>query len=429
MDERNLWQGGLWEQENPEYPKAPVIPPPSTYKRRKETQGGDVPEKLGLGAKLGFVGLLSLIFSLVCLSVVLGSKNSEGREGFQIETPNFPDFFGFGEGNSAIYINPMEGANLLPTIKSSPFTDVTLEFEELPLEMLSRQEIYEKCLPSIVFIEAKSFVQYATGTGVMMTEDGYIITNAHVIEGASDATVTLWNNESYKATMVGFNFEQDLAVLKIEKEGEEEFVAASFADSNLLNVGDDSYAMGNPLGAKYRSTFTDGMISATDRVLDVDSNSLVFVQTTAAINSGNSGGALINGYGQVVGITTIKIMSKDDTIEGMGFAIPTQRVRQVVNRLLSGEEILKPLIGISVLAVSEPTYGLEVQEINEESSVAEAGMTLGDIIIEANGKVIRSTADLELVKGYLFVGDFIEYVVYRDGDEVKITAELQQTVE
>lgn len=423
---KNLWQGGLWEQENPEYPKAPpvVVPPPSKYPKLKK-QSTSAPEKLSLGAKLGFAGLLSLIFSLVCLSVVLGHKNSEG---FSIDPPTFSDFFGFGEdGKTSIYIDPMDGASLPPTISSCPTDEtVTLEFQPIEEVMLTNQEIYAKCLPSIVFIEAKSFYQSATGTGVIMSEDGYIITNAHVIEGAGEAEITLWNNETYDAKLVDYNFEQDLAVLKIEGD---EFQPAVFANSDDLVVGDLSYAMGNPLGAKYRSTFTDGMISATDRVLDVDDNSLVFVQTTAAINSGNSGGALINECGQVVGITTIKIMSKDDTIEGMGFAIPSKRVQQVVNRLLSGEEILQAQIGIQVIATKEPVTGIEVRVVNPGSNVEKAGMKSGDIIIEANGKVIRSTADLELVKGYLFVGDMVDYVVYRDGEEVKISAELQRLEE
>lgn len=419
-DEKNLWQGGLWEQDHPQYPTAPpvVIPPPSAYKKyqlEKERGGKD---NLSPRAKAGFAGFLSLIFGIVCLSVFLGVRNSDGAY-FQ---ERFSDFF--QEDSTKAKKEILDKSGTPPSIEAADLDpEVELEFTN-PLSVpLRTQEIYEKCLPSVVFIEAQSRNQYATGTGVMMSEDGYIITNAHVIDGASSATVTLWDNMQYAATLVGYHYEQDLAVLKIEGE---DFVAAEFTDSDHLQVGDPSYAMGNPLGAEYRSTFTDGMVSAVDRVLEVDSNSLVFLQTTAAINSGNSGGALINQYGQVVGITTIKIMSAEETIEGMGFAIPSKRVKQVVDRLLAGEEVISAMIGISVLSVSEPIRGLQVVSVTRDSNVFEAGMEDGDIILEANGKTIYSVADLDLVKGYLFVGDEIEYLIYRDGEEVRLTAELQQ---
>lgn len=406
-----LWQGGLWEQKNPEYPKTPevVIPPVRLAKPTVEK----IPRKKGnISAKLSFVGLLALILSLVALVVVIGDG------GVTLELPLIPDIF-LEEGTSEV----VETSNKPPTIAAaSTNSTIRLDFTAVPKKVLTSQEVYDKCLPSVVFIEASSYKQSATGTGVILSEEGYIITNAHVIGSASEANVTLYNNERYDATLVGYNFEQDLAVLKINAEN---LVPAEFADSDGLKVGDVSYAMGNPLGAKYRSTFTDGMISAVDRVLEVDGTSVIFVQTTAAINSGNSGGALINQYGQVVGITTIKIMSEDDTIEGMGFAIPSKRVKQVIDRLLAGEDVIRPTIGIRVLPTTEPVQGLEVISVEEGSEVDKAGLSSGDIILEANGRSIYWAADLELVKGYLFVGDFIEYLVYRDGKELSIRAELE----
>lgn len=419
-ESKNLWQGGLWEQEKPQYPMPPpvVVPPPRKFPERagKEmaTQG------VGMKAKLGFGGLLALIFSLVLLSVALGTSK---QQGFQLEIPTLPNIFGESE-TPRIFIDPMENVNLPPTIRSEALNEnVEVHFLTPSTgEALTSREIYTKCLPSIVFIESESFRQYATGTGVIMSEDGYIITNAHVIEGASKATVTLHDNRQYDATMVDYSFEQDLAVLKIEAT---DLVAAEFVDSDTLMVGDASYAMGNPLGSEYRSTFTDGMVSAVNRQLKVDGGSLLFVQTTAAINSGNSGGALINEYGQVVGITTIKIMSEEDTIEGMGFAIPSKRVKVVVDRLMSGEEMLPAMIGITVAQVTEPTVGVLVASVVKGTNIEKEGMVRGDIILEANGTPVATISDLNAVKGYLFAGDVIDYLVYRDGEEIMISASLE----
>ncbi|MFI3254346.1 MAG: trypsin-like peptidase domain-containing protein [Eubacteriales bacterium] len=408
---KSTWQGGMWERENPHQPTPPpvVIPKISSYQENK------IPEtKLSTGAKVGFASFFTLLFVISCLAIVLGVQNYQGQE-----IPIFPEFFG-----EVIEIDPLEGVNRPPTIRAASWdTTTTLELEGNPKNSLTPQGIYSQNLPSIVFIEATSSGKTSTGTGVVMSEDGYIITNAHVIEDANKATVLLWNNMEYEARLVGYDFPQDLAVLKIEVEDLE---PAIFGDSNLLSVGDPSYAMGNPLGANYRSTFTDGMVSAVNRVLTVEGNNLVLVQTTAAINSGNSGGALLNQYGQVVGITTIKIMSEQDTIEGMGFAIPSYRVKQVVDRIIAEEDTDAGTIGIKVGAVSDPVRGLLVSEFTySDSNVVSAGMKTGDIILSANGTDTFAISDLNLVKCYLLVGDTIDYVVYRDGEEIEITAELE----
>lgn len=428
MDKKDdLWQGGLWEQEKPNYPVAPpvVIPPPSVKTEKSLSGKKKSSSGLSLGAKVGFGGFVSLILSLVCLTVVIGLDKDRD---ISIFGDGFTDWFSFDrlpewftddfEKKAAIIIEPMSR----PSIRSASYNeDVTLEFTAVSGNALSSQEVYEKCMPSVVFIEAENLSKFATGTGVIMSEDGYIVTNAHVIESASKATVTLWNNQRYEATMVGYNFDQDLAVLKIEAEG---LVAAEFGDSSLLRVGDMSYALGNPLGSDYRYTFTDGMISSVDRMLKVEDVSVIFVGTTAPINSGNSGGALINEFGQVIGITTIKIESEDNTVEGMGFAIPSLRVKQVVNRLMVGAEIYAPMIGVTVYSVYEPVFGIMVHTVDKNSIVYEVGLRSGDIIMEANGKSILTVDDLNAVKGYLFVGDEIEYLVYRDGEELLFTAEL-----
>lgn len=413
-DYKPTWQGGLWEQENGSQPMPPPVnvpTKPSPYIPVEQPVA-----KLSTKAKVGFAGLLTLIFSLVCLSIVLGVRSFQGDSGGDL-----PKIFDFG----TIEIDPQEAEKKPPSIRKASWNEeVTMEItSDTSDKILTPQEIYQKNLPSIVFIEAMSLQKASTGTGVIMSSDGYIITNAHVIESATNASVTLWNDETYDARLVGYDFAQDLAVLKIEAEGLE---AAQFGDSDLLEVGDPSYALGNPLGEKYRSTFTDGMVAATHRVLEVEGNKLVLIQTTTAINSGNSGGALINQYGQVVGITTIKIMSEQDTIEGMGFAIPTIRVKQIVDKLIADQEIQAGEIGIQVSQVTEPVRGVRIEGFTyEESYILDAGIRKGDVIIGANGREVKTLSDLELVKCYLLAGDTIEYEIYRDGDVIFITAELE----
>lgn len=407
------WQGGMWEQENPHQPTPPpvVVPLPTV----KEEITLETTEKRNKKAKVGFAGFLTLIFSLVCICIVLSVQNQQN-----MDQGSLPNVFDYGD----IEIDPNEGGNKPPTMKkASSDGEVSLEMSLGSASVMEVQEIYQQNVVSIVFITATSFGKTSTGTGVIMAEEGYIITNAHVIESASSATVTLWNDEMYEARLVGYDFTQDLAVLKIEANN---LTAAVFADSDSLSVGDPSYALGNPLGEKYRSTFTDGMVAAVDRVLDVEGNQLVLVQTTTAINSGNSGGALLNQYGEVVGITTIKIMSEQDTIEGMGFAIPTKRVKQVVDLLIAGEEISLGSIGIVVRQMYEPEVQIRVDQISyDDSNVAEAGMKVGDILLEANGVPLRTISDLNLVKCYLLAGDTIEYVVDRGGEIITFSADLE----
>lgn len=412
-DYKPTWQGGYWEQENPKYPTPPPVVIPKIVPVVE-----NMVEPLSKKAKLSFATLLTLIFSLVCMAVVFGLRDYQSKD-----LGNLPNIFDFGQ---TIIIPNIEDTSEYspPSIRKANWDeDVTLAVTAPQGEILSPQEIYKKNLASIVFIEAEGNTKISTGTGVIMTSDGYVITNAHVISDAVKATVTLWNDMSYDARLVGYDFAQDLAVLKIE---EKDLTPAEFGDSALLQVGEPSYAMGNPLGANYRSTFTDGMVSAVDRVLTVDGNNLVLVQTTAAINSGNSGGALLNQYGQVVGITTIKIMSEQDTIEGMGFAIPTKRVKQIVDCLIAKEAVATGAIGITVVSVTVPVRGLLVLELSyEKSAVAQAGMEEGDVIIEANGVNIYTTEDLNLVKCYLLAGDTIDYVLYRNGTEIYLSAPLE----
>ncbi|MFI3249770.1 MAG: trypsin-like peptidase domain-containing protein [Eubacteriales bacterium] len=423
---RDLWGGGRWEQEEPNYP----TPPPVVIPKAKSTALMDqvnVSRKSSLKLRIFLVGMLTLILGLGVTSIYLNYQRAKNA----VDTPRyFFDFF-FGDSPSDRdedwdYEDLLTDLTEHPTIPSSPTgTGVTLDFERPGRVALTPQEIYEKNLPSVVYIRASNDTGYSTGTGVIMSEDGYIVTNAHVIEGSSSAYITLWDDRTFAASLVGYDFLSDLAVLSINAT---DLQPASFTDSDSLQVGDLSYALGNPYGQAYRSTFTDGMISGLNRIIEMNEIPLTYIQTTAAINSGNSGGALINDAGQVVGITTIKIMSQKDTIEAMGFTIPSKRVKQIVDRLIEGESVSPASVGIIVQQVNaELMVGLEVITIETDCDAYAQGMREGDIITVANGTPIRTVTDLNNVKSYLFAGDSITYEVLRDDVRITITAKLHET--
>ena len=296
---------------------------------------------------------------------------------------------------------------------------------------LSLQELYAACADSIVGITAYPEDQngYYWGTGVIAGENGLIITNAHVIEGCASAEVTLYNNESYEALLVGADAVSDLALLKIDCTG---LPAASFADISSLSVGDPVAAIGNPLSEEFRSTLTNGIISAIDRGMNYNGHTMSLLQTNAAINQGNSGGALFNMYGQVIGVTNMKMMSSYSSIEGIGFAIPSSTIAAVADSLMQyGEVRGRTAIGITVGAIPEnvtshydlPT-GLYVSAVEEKSDAAAKGIQQGDIITAVNGSPASATSDILTVKNTLSVGDTITFTIWRDGETFDVDVTL-----
>ena len=292
--------------------------------------------------------------------------------------------------------------------------------EDRPL-VLTAQEIYEQVNPSVVSVVSYlSSGSAGIGTGVIMSEDGYIITNYHVIEGGYECDVILSSGYSYEARLVGYDEENDLAVLKADAIG---LTPAVFGSSDLLTVGDKAYAIGNPLGLELRGTLTDGIISAINRDVNVDGYTMSLLQTTAALNSGNSGGALINDHGQVVGITNLKMEGYDSTVEGLGFAIPTTTVKEVVDALIAyGQVENRPTIGITGYTVTaemaagfDGPQGVAVQTVREGSDAQMQGILPGDIIVEANGETITTMEQLQALKDSLSVGDVLSLRIWRSG--------------
>ena len=275
-----------------------------------------------------------------------------------------------------------------------------------------------------------SDTSYLWGTGIVISEDGYIATNAHIIEGAYSATVTLYDDREFEALLVGIDGVSDLAVLKIDAEG---LTAAEFC-SDQVSVGDSVAAIGNPLGAELRGTLTDGIISAISRDIPYNNHSMTLLQTNAAINDGNSGGPLINAYGQVVGINTIKMSSDYSNVEGLGFAIPSASIRRLVNDLLTYGEIQpEPSFGVTVLQtgarLEEDVWGLEVLEVTPDSAADRAGIRTGDFILSAAGREVSSSQDLLRIRRQLYVGDQVTMEIWRDGARMEVTLTLTDPVE
>ena len=276
----------------------------------------------------------------------------------------------------------------------------------------------------------------AAGSGFIFSDDGYILTNYHVVEGATSITVSTYDGTKYDAKLIGYDESNDVAVLKIDATG---LTPAVIGDSDKLNVGDSVVAIGNPLGELTFSE-TSGIVSALNREVTMSNNTTMdLIQTDCAINSGNSGGALFNMYGEVVGITNAKYSSSSSSssasIDNIGFAIPINQVYGIVTSIIENGYIEKPYIGVSVLTVSDETqkYGLpggaSVQSVTKDSPAEEAGLQTNDIITAVNGTEITSSNDLVKLVRASTPGDSLELTVYRQGETLTVTVTVGRQVQ
>ena len=296
---------------------------------------------------------------------------------------------------------------------------------------LTVPEIIEAAKPSVVSVVCTGRYQEVLGSGVIMTEDGKIITNNHVIDGADSITVRLYDGTEYEAKVLGADEPTDLAVLQIEASG---LKAATFGDSDKLIQGEIAVAIGSPLGLEFEGSSTQGIISATSRTFEVDGRTMELIQTDAAINPGNSGGALVNGNGEVIGINSVKIVSSDT--EGLGFAIPTNLVLPIAEQLIDyGYVTGRPSIGITVQDISamEAQYyhvpqGPVVKLVDPSSGAAKAGIQAGDIITAIDGKTVNSYAELENEKQAHAPGDTVTISVYRNGQTLDFKVTLDESL-
>ena len=325
---------------------------------------------------------------------------------------------GTGDGGDASSIVNISGAEKTTIPRIQGEAGVSLVCTAPAGEKLSIQDMYEKVNPSTVLVVADKGEQASIGTGVIMTADGYIITNAHVISGGKDCWIALDTGYTYDAKLVGYSEERDLAVLKAVDAAD--LPAAAFGDSDLCRVGDTVYAIGNPLGVELRGTLTDGIISAINRDVQVDGRVMTLLQTTAALNNGNSGGPLINEYGQVIGINTLKMSGNgsemEATVEGLGFAVPISDACFVVNDIIANGRFRGvPVLGVMVIESTDNGGQVSVYTVSEGGGAEEAGLLPGDVLLRADGQTLHSIHDLMAVRRTHLVGDTMTLTVLRDG--------------
>ncbi|MBR3614029.1 MAG: trypsin-like peptidase domain-containing protein [Clostridia bacterium] len=311
--------------------------------------------------------------------------------------------------------------------------------------------VAEKVLPSVVGITVTyqisslfggSSTGEATGSGIIVSEDGYIVTNNHVISSESNSSfyaiteatgikVNLYNDTtSYEAKVIGTDVYTDLAVLKIEKTG---LTAAQIGNSDQVKVGEFVMAVGNPLGMDY--SVTSGIVSALDREISSDDGTtFTAIQTDAAINSGNSGGALVNSNGELIGINTMKYAGTG--IEGIGFAIPISSATNIIEQLIEFQAVKRPYIGISASAVDSNISkryhipeGIYVETVEENSAAEKAGLQVSDIITKIEGQEVKSVSELNKIKYTYKIGDTVKLTVYRNGSEIEVPVVLSEQPE
>ena len=298
---------------------------------------------------------------------------------------------------------------------------------------LPLQEIYSRCIDSVVSISCSVDGGIATGTGLVISADGYLVTNCHVIQDARSISVQFTDQRVLPAVLVGKDVTSDLAVLYVEAE---DLTAAVFGNSDSLRVGDSVCAIGDPLGVELRGTMTDGIVSAINRDISTNGRTMTLIQTNAALNSGNSGGPLINCYGQVIGINTMKMGDSMSTagVEGLGFAIPSTTVKEVVDQLIrQGYVSGRPSLGITGEAVS-PLYqyyyrlpaGLLITSVTEGSDAAQVGLEEGDILLTLDGQSITDAETLTAALYSYQVGDTIEAVIYRGYQQYTVILTVEE---
>ncbi len=287
----------------------------------------------------------------------------------------------------------------------------------------------------------REYTQTGAGSGVIISEDGYIVTNNHVISGVDKITVFVMDENgeetTYDAKLIGSSESNDIAVLKIEAEG---LNAASFGDSDQLEIGELAVAIGNPMGTVH-SSVTAGIISATERELTIDDVTISAIQTDAAINPGNSGGALFDSYGNVIGIVYAKSASVN--IEGIGYAIPVNDVKELITTMITDPESVSAqtkgsqiMLGITIIDVTEEMskqysmpVGVYIREVADFSAAQRAGMTMGDIIIEFAGEPVTCADDLNAIKAKQTPGDIVKVKVDRNSRTVELELVIPQPTE
>ena len=386
------------------------------------------------------VGVISLVLILlVSLSSLLGVLSLMNIQVFREPQPtelSAPvSFYVSADGVLTAELEPREPTVTEPPVLEGINTKLQITASPQSLENISEvpgaiswQDVYEKVLPSVVSITCHDGLTTSSGTGVIMDTGGYIITNAHVVEDAVSIRVLLTDGRELTARCVGADMLSDLAVLRVTASG---LVPAVFGDSDKLRVGDEVVAIGDPLGVELRGTMTNGIISGINRDIKSGNRTLTLMQTTAALNTGNSGGPLVNCYGQVVGINTMKIgdYASEGGVEGLGFAIPITSVQTILEQLASkGYVAGRPDLGLKGQEIStfyqfyyRMPAGILITEVADGSSAAQQGLRRGDILLTLDGVAVTNLDILQEITYASTVGQELQATIYREGREITLT--------
>lgn len=433
MEERNNLNNNEWYRPAETEQVTDLFEEAGLYKvkSREELYAQNAPKKRKGGWIIAIVCVAVLIGAIVLSAKVFGGEDNAVADA--------KDFF---DAYSEFYDQYTEQDDLTgeyPMDRAEPDPNREMKLANaVGTEALTLQQLYAKCLPSVVGINTyQKGREYAWGTGVIMTADGYVITNAHVLDDGDAAEVILSDGTVYPAKLVGADSISDIALLKVEAKG---LAAAEFVDSALVQVGDEAIAIGNPLGKEFSGSMSTGIISGVSRDVDYNNRTMTLLQTDAALNSGNSGGALFNIYGQVVGITNMKMMgSFTSAIEGVGFAIPTVTVKEMVDAILDeGAVVGRPGLGITVYDLTDlgdlnevmeddydyPTDGMLVNSVAKGSDAEKQGLQVDDIIIAIDGE---PAADIDVIRDAIKdkkVGNKIKVEIWRAGETMTLTIAL-----
>ena len=375
--------------------------------------------------------LLVAVISLGGISTALSVLNIKL---FQQLNEQKEDTVAFASADAAEDASALEGRSVpLQEDQAMVAIHQAPEQKESGENALSFQEIYERNIPSVVSITASSMGATSTGSGVILSSKGYLVTNEHVVSDAQYLKVTLTDERELEATLVGEDPVSDLAVLYIQAKN---LTEAQFGDSDALRVGDTVVAIGDPLGVELRGTMTDGIISAINRDVTVNGRTMNLIQTNAALNSGNSGGPLINRFGQVVGINTMKIGTFADSsgVEGLGFAIPSATVMEIVNQIIwQGYVSGRPWLGIQGESFSsfyqrfyQVPAGLYITQVEAGSPAEAAGLVPGDILTRMDNQTVRTMDDVNELLYAHQVGEDVHLRIYRGTGPESITVTLTE---
>ncbi len=426
QEQERARQEGSGSHYEPSYQEPAYQQPPyqqSAQSGYSYNKGPEPPKKKRRWAKITAAVLAGVLLCGAAFGVGYAAKNVFGGAGNAAGGGHISD-------STTIHYSDRQGVEVQPTIVTG-------------LEELSYTELYASNVNSTVSINVSTtqniFGQTtqsaSAGSGFIITDDGYIVTNYHVINGGTTVKVTTYDGTEYDAVVIGGEEEYDIAVVKIQAEG---LTPVVIGDSSTLQVGNEVAAIGNPLG-ELTFSLSEGIVSCVNRLINVDGTPFNMIQTTAAVNSGNSGGPLFNRYGEVIGIVSAKYSSSNSgaSVEGLGFAIPINDVISMIEDIMSNGYVTnKPFIGIvpgtfeqSMIPNSVVSEGVYVYSVESGTAAEKAGILAGDIIVSIDGKKIASVEDLNAVKKGYSAGDTVSVEYYRSNEKHTVSLTFDITPE